>query len=125
MLSSRFFKMAVVITTIGRRIGATILVIDENNRFRNSSDPKCIKRWKSSYNMLCLWIVCGFLLIPKFWFERNIERYILSIFYFSAGSALVLVLFSMFRWNSTDACRVINGFLEFLQYLESNHPIIK
>ncbi len=120
MLSSRYFKMAAGITALARKIGATILVLGENNVFHNSSDKKCIKRWKSTYNMLCLWLTTGFFLIFKFWYERNFERYILSLFYFIGGSAAVLVMFSIFRWYLNDGCRVINGLLEFLKYFQSN-----
>src|SRR5258705_167534 len=116
MLSTTYFKMIAVITVVGRKVGASNLVLDVHNAFHITTDPKCLKRFKSSYNMLCLWLLTGFFLIPKFWFEHNIERYTLSIFYFLGGSAMVLVMFSILRWYSSDGCRVINGLFGFLRY---------
>ncbi len=126
MLSPRYFKMAAIATKIGRRIGSTLLELDEKQLlFRVTTNPKYIQRMKYTHAMLCVCIFLGCFLIPKFRHENNVERYNLSIFYLIGQAAIVFDCFSPTRWYSHNMCRQMNGLLQLMTHIQSKSSKIK
>ncbi len=119
MLSWRFFQMVKLAVPISLNCGAIPLEFDEKQMlFHISSNPKYQRRMKYTYTMLALWVFWGYLLIPKYWYEQNVERYNVTLFYCLGATAIVADCISPTRWHTEDVCRQVNGFIHFMKYFQ-------
>ncbi len=121
MFSKRFYRVCAKVTKLGRKFGATLLIFDAKEQlFHNAGDSKLLRQVKWNYNICLLWVLAYFCMVLKYYMNKEIGNYYLTLLYWLLGT-ITLTCYSCLRFYSFDFCRWINGIFIFFRYFHRKH----